>query len=226
MALSLKIGYLVPGVVVKSTAGYDAHLILICGTELLAFLPKKYANRPYKVGENLMAAIFLLERNRIILSQRSPNYYHRVAERVFSPLLEQGKIRVKRAVSVIGAGFLKMAVEGLNGTDPVRECLPYLPEMKVYTDDTVTLVRYAEDMKEYIRNALVPAPPDNIRKVIYSSGLREAIVTVDARYYGLFVGKGGANVATAAKLLDIAMRIKRVEGIPAGEKEQGGESYG
>jgi transcription antitermination factor NusA-like protein len=223
VVLSLKIGYLVPGVVVKSTAGYDAHLILISGTELLAFLPKKYAMRPYKVGENLVAAIFLLERNRIILSQRSPNFYQRVAERVFSPILEQGKIRVKRAVSVIGAGFMKMAVEGLNGADPVHACLPYLPEMKQYIDETVTLVRFAEDMKEYIRNALVPAPPDKIRKVIYSSSIREAIVTVDPHYYGLFVGKGGANVATAAKFLDIAIRIKRAEET---EKEQGGEADG
>ena len=47
--------------------------------------------RPYKVGENLVAAIFLFERNRIILSQRSPHYYQRVAERVFSPLLEAGE---------------------------------------------------------------------------------------------------------------------------------------
>jgi transcription antitermination factor NusA-like protein len=78
-------------------------------------------------------------------------------------------------------------------------------------------------MKEYIRNALVPAPPDKIRKVIYSSSIREAIVTVDPHYYGLFVGKGGANVATAAKLLDIAIRIKRAEET---EKEQGGEADG
>jgi transcription antitermination factor NusA-like protein len=94
--------------------------------------------------------------------------------------------------------------------------------MKHYIDDTVTLVRFAEDMKEYIKNALVPAPPSKIRKVIYSSNLRETIVTVDPAYYGLFVGKKGANVATAAKLLDLTVRIKREET----EKEQGGKADG
>ena len=112
MVLCLKVGYLVPGVVVKSMAGYDTHLILVSGTEFFAFLPKKYAMRPYKVGENLVAAVFLLERNRIVLSQRSPEYYRRVAERAFAPLLEEGKISVKRAVSVTDARFIKMAVEG------------------------------------------------------------------------------------------------------------------
>jgi transcription antitermination factor NusA-like protein len=104
-----------------------------------------------------------------------------------------------------------MAVEGLDGVDPVKECLPYLPAMKAYTDDTVTLVGYSRDMKEYVRNALAPAPQDKIRKVIVSSTLREAIVGVDPAYYGLFVGKGGANVATAAKLLDITIRVKKSE---------------
>ena len=110
-----------------------------------------------------------------------------------------------------GAGFAKMAIEGLDGVDPVKECLPYLPAMKAYTDDTITLVSYSRDTKEYIKNALAPAPQDRIRKVIFSSTLREAIVGVDPAYYGLFVGKGGANVATAAKLLDITILIKKAE---------------
>lgn len=211
MVLSLKVGYLVPGVVVKSMPEHDSHLILISGTELLAFLPKKYSSRPYKVGQNLVACVFMLENSRIILSQRSHHYYIRIAERVFSALIDEEKIRIKRAASVSGAGFAKMAVESLNGIDPVRECLPYLPAMKAYTDETVTLVRYSRDIKEYIKSALAPAPLDRIRKVIYSSALREAIVGVDPAYYGLFVGKGGANVATAAKLLDITILIKKTE---------------
>ncbi|OPY03276.1 MAG: transcription elongation factor NusA [Syntrophorhabdus sp. PtaB.Bin184] len=211
MVLSLKVGYLVPGVVVKSMPDHDAHLILISGTELLAFLPKRYANRPHKAGQNLVACVFVVEKGKIILSQRSHHYYIRVAERAFSVLIEEEKIRIKRAVSVQGAGFAKMALEGLNDTDPVRECLPYLPVMKAYTDDTITLVRYSRDIKEYVRNALAPAPSDKIRKVIFSSTLREAVVGVDPAYYGLFVGKGGTNVATAAKLLDITILIRKAE---------------
>ncbi len=211
MVLSLKIGHLVPGVVVKSLPDHDAHLILISGTELLAFLPKRYVNRPCKAGQNLVACVFMLEKGKIILSQRSHHYYIRIAERAFAFLIEKEKIRIKRASSVQGAGFVKMAIEGLDGVDPVPACLPYLPAMKVYTDETITLVRYSKDMKEYVRNALAPAPQDKIRKVIFSSTLREAIVGVDPAYYGLFVGKSGANVATAAKLLDITIRVKKAE---------------
>jgi len=206
---SLKVGYLVHGVVVKSMPHHEAHLILIAGTELLAFLPKKYAARPYKVGENLLAVVFMLENNRIILSQRSHHYYLRIAERVFGPLIEEDRITIKRAASVAGSGFVKIALEGGNGIDPVTACLPYLPAMKPYTDETITLIRYARDIHKYIRNSLHPAPLDKIRKVIYSSTLEEAIVGVDPDSYGLFVGKDGANVATAAKLLGITILIKK-----------------
>jgi len=115
VVLSLKVGYLVPGVVVKSMPEHDSHLILISGTELLAFLPKKYANRPYKVGQNLLACVFMLENNRIILSQHCHHYYKRIAERAFSVLIEEEKIKIRRAATVAGAGFAKMAVEGLEG---------------------------------------------------------------------------------------------------------------
>ena len=211
MVLSLKVGYLVPGVVIKSMPYHDSHLILISGTEFLALLPRKYANKPYKIGQNLLACVFMLESDRIILSQRCHHYYKRIAERSFGVLIEEEKIRIRRAATVTGAGFVKMAVEGLDGVDPIKECLPYLPAIKPYTDDTITLVRYSRDIKEYIKSALAPAPTDKVRKVIYSSTLREAIVGVDPTYYGLFVGKGGANVATAAKLLDITILIKKTE---------------
>ena len=117
----------------------------------------------------------MLESNRIILSQHCHHYYKRIAERAFSILIEEEKIKIRRAATVAGAGFAKMAVEGLNGVDPVKECLPYLPMMKPYTDDTITLVSYSRDIKEYIKNALTPAPQERIRKVIYSSTLQEAL---------------------------------------------------
>ncbi len=205
----LKIGYLIPGCIVKSLPNHESYLILVSGTETLAFLPKKYANRGYKVGDELVAAVFIMDKNRIILNQRSGQYYLRIAELIFEPLLKEHKIKVKRAASVETGGFVKIAVESLNGINPVKECIPYLKQAKMYTGDTITLVRYSTEMSEYIRNSLAPAPAEKIEKVIYTRYNREATVRVDPKYYGLFVGKRGANVSTAAKLLDISIIIKK-----------------
>lgn len=204
----VKVGHLVPVTIVKALPNYDSYLTLIAGTELLAILPKKYANRIFRVGDTTLTAILKMEGSRITLSQKSPQYIRRLMELVFSPLLKEGKIQVKRAAMVSGSRFAKVAIESLNGLDPVKQCLPYLKAAKQYTDDTVTLVRYSGDIKEYIVNALSPAPSEMVRKVIYFRSSREADVYVDPAYVGLFLGKGGANVASAAKLTGVAINIK------------------
>jgi len=203
----LKIGSLVPGCIVKALPDHESYLILISNTENLAFLPRKYANRPYKVGHNIIASVFILDSRKIILSQKSPQYFLRVAELIFEPLISEGKITVVRAASIINGGFVKIAVESKNGIDPVTACLPYLKEAKLYTDATITLIKYSPNMTEYIKNSFAPAPAGKIKKVIYSHNNREATVRVHEHYYGQFVGRGGANVATAAKLLDISIKI-------------------
>lgn len=203
----LKVGHLVPGTIVKSLPNYDAHLAIITGTEIMARLPRKYANRHYKVGDRILAAVFTFDDHKITLSQRSPQYFRRLAQLLFMPLIEDGRVTIKRAASVEKAGFAKISIAGHNGTDPVKECLPYLKEAKLYTDHTITLIRHDPDMAQYVVNSLAPGPADKVYKVIYSSNYREARVRVDPAYYGLFVGKGGVNVACAAKLLDIQIAI-------------------
>jgi N utilization substance protein A len=204
----VKVGHLVPVTIVKALPNYDSYLTLIAGTELLAILPKKYANRIFRIGDNTLASIFQIQGSRITLSQKSPQYFRKLMELLLSPLLKEGKIQVKRAAMVSGSKFAKVAIESLNDTDPVKQCLPYLKSVKQYTDDTITLIRYSKDIKEYIVNALSPAPPEMVRKVIHFKSSREADVYVDPGYVGLFLGKGGANVASASKLTGVSINIK------------------
>lgn len=203
-------GYLVPVVIVKALPDRDSYLTMIVGTELLALLPRKYANRTYMVGDNTLASVFAIEGVKITLSQKSPQYIRRLSEMVFAPLIRNHEIVVKRAACMSSQNFMKVAVEGLNGDDPVKKCLPYIKGFRPYTNDTITLVRYSRDIGEYIVNALAPAPAGAVRKVIYLQSSREAEVLVDPQYLGLFLGKGGANVAMAAKLTDTVIRVSKV----------------
>lgn len=218
----VKIGRLVRGTVVKFLQDMDSYLVVVEGTESLAYLSKRYANRQYRERDTMTAAVFLLENGRILLSQRSPQYFRRIAEEILTPLIREGRIRVRKAASVMNCPFAKVAIEGINGTDPLHVSLPYLDRAKMYTDDTITIVRYSEDIKEYIVNALVPAPADRVLQVLYSHALREAIVRVETPYCGFFVGKGGANVATAAKLLNVKIAIKAAQKeMPMGVEKAG-----
>ncbi len=208
MTQSVKIGRLVRCTVVKFLQDLDSYIVIVTGTESLAYLPKRLANRQYRQGDEIVAAVFMFDAGKTLLSQRSPQYFRRVTEEVLTPVIREGMVRVRKAAAVVNGPFAKVAIEGINGIDPLPACLPYLDRAKMYTDDTITIVRYSENIKEYIVNSLVPAPADKVRQVLYSHALREAIVRVDTQYCGFFVGKGGANVATAAKLLNVKIAIK------------------
>lgn len=204
----LKVGHLIFVTVVKALPDRDAYLTLVCGTELLAILPKEYADKQYKVGDTTPASVFMFVPGKIVLSQKSPQYLRKIAEFAFAPLLQEGKVQVKRAATVSGGAFSKIAVKGLNGEDPVKLCLPYLNEIKKYIQRTVTLVKYSDDIEEFIINALAPAPMGAIRKVIFFKESEKAYVYVEQAQVGIFFGKSGANVATAAKLTGMGIEIK------------------
>jgi len=103
--------------------------------------------------------------------------------------------------------FAKVSLESTDGGDPVGECLPYLKECREFTDYTVTLIPYSPDIREYVKNALAPAPASLVRRVIYFENLHEADVYVDGSA-GIFFGRGGVNVAAAAKLTKVRINIK------------------
>lgn len=203
----IKVGHLVPVAVVKSLPDYNSYLTMIVGTELFALLPKKFANRLYRVGDNTLASIFFMDGVRIVLTQRSAQYFRKLVETLLSPLLQERLVEVRRAATVPGARFAKVAVKSLNGEDPVGQSIPYLIGAKQYTDDTITLVRYSEEIREYVKNALIPAPRESIKKVIYFQTLNEALVFVEPTLVGLFLGKGCANAATASKLVGVRIKI-------------------
>jgi len=193
--------------VVKALPDRDSFLTLIAGTELMALLPKRYANKAYRVGESTIASIFAIEGERITLSQRSSQYFRKLVELLLSPLLQEGRIEVKRAATVLNARFAKVSLRSLDGGDPLSVSIPYLKDLRRYTDDTITLVKFSPDLREYVVNSLSPAPRERVKKVIHFQTLREVLVRVEPPYLGLFLGKGGMNAAVSSKLVGVSIRI-------------------
>ncbi len=203
----IRVGHIVPIMIAKALPDYDSYLTIVAGTEILAILPKKYAQRDYRVGENAFGAVFSMDEKRIVLSQRSHHYFKRILEGVLAPVFQKGIIKIKRIAVVENCQFTKVALESTDGSDPVRECFPYLKECKEFTDYTITLIPYSPDIREYIKNALAPAPAHLVRRVIYLEEPHEADVHVNGSL-GIFLGKKGVNVAAAAKLTKVRINIK------------------
>ena len=207
----LKVGYLVPFMVLKGLPDYDSYLTTLINKGILAQLPKKYALRQYKIGETGWASIFGIKGSRIILSQKSPQYVRKILEYLLSPLIQEEKIKFKRVAKVAGSHFYKVAVEssnGVSGKEIVQMCLPYFKgKIKDYVDEKIILVKYSKDIKQYVINSLIPAPLEQIEKVIHIKDMNETNVYVDEKYAGLFLGAKGKNAATASKLTGIRIII-------------------
>jgi len=203
----LKIGHLVPVAVIKAMPDKDAYLTMVFGTELLALLPKRFAGRLWRVGDNILATVCDIKGPWITLTQRSSQFFRKLTETLLAELLRQGEVVVKRAAFVQGAKFSKVAVASLKGDDPVGMAIPYLSKVKQYTDDVITLVRYSADLRAYITSALAPGPPEKIKRIIIMETIGEALVVVEPSHAGLFFGRGGLNVATASKLVGMPIKI-------------------
>ncbi len=70
--------------------------------------------------------------------------------------------------------------------------------------EKIDIVRYSEDVSEYVCEALSPAPV----KSIEMTGERSCKVTVDANQLSLAIGREGQNVRLAARLTGIKIDIK------------------
>lgn len=210
----LKVGYLMPVMVIKALPTYDSYLTQIAGTEHLAILPKKLAHKSYKVGESLLASIYRIDGPRVILSQKSAQYVRKIVEFLLAELIVKGEIKIKKAAGIPGSGYFKVAIQGFKGVNPVRAALPYLKDIGCYISDTITLVRYSNDMREYIIGALAPGPPERIESFHYLERTKVAEILVEHGWTGKFLGKGGLNAATASKLTGVEIKVRSSRGGP------------
>lgn len=207
----MQIGHLVNFFVVKAMPDYDSYLVCLQGGELLALLPRKYANRAYKVGEAGWAAVFEIQGARISLSQKSPQYVRKILEYLTAPLIQEKQIRFKKVALVAGAPFCKAAVaveNEMSMKDVHALCAPYLTQVKQYVAEHVILVKYSDDIEEYAVSALFPGPKRAVKKVISFHDLKALTVYVDHASLAVFYGRKGQNVAAAAKLTGVSIEIK------------------
>ena len=210
MALD-KVGHFVLGVVVKAKLDRDAYLACMGGTDQLAVLPKSCADGPYRVQDRFYASIKSVGEQYPILSQRSGHFLRHVCELVFRPLIAERRVVIDAVATVQQAGFVKIAVSNPTGEDPIKLCMPYLPEFRTYCRLHPSLVRYSHMVEQYIKQALVPAPVTAIESVELCRASREAIIRVPASVLGRFVGIKGMNVAVASRLTGHGIRVVPAE---------------
>ena len=170
-------------------------------------------NEKFRQGERIKAYITKVENTtkgpQILLSRTHPGLLKRLFE-LEVPEIYEGVVEIKSVARE--AGFRsKIAVYSRNDeVDPVGSCVG--PKgMRVQTivgelrGEKIDIVRWSEDVEEYVSNALSPA---QVLEVIVLGDEKVARVIVPDHQLSLAIGIKGQNARLAAKLTGWKIDIK------------------
>jgi N utilization substance protein A len=208
-----KVGSIVSGAVHRFERG---DIIVDLGkTEAVLPRNQQCSHERYKQGERLRA--YVLEVNKgqkgpqIILSRTNPGFVKKMFE-LEVPEITEGIVEI-RAISREPGERTKIAVHSKEEkVDSVGACVGVRGQrvkgiVNELHNERIDIIRYSEDIKEYVRAALSPAEVGQI------SADREAHkleVIVEDDQLSLAIGKHGQNVRLASRLVgwEIDVRSK------------------
>ncbi len=207
---SQKIGQLITGHHQREKNG---HIFVDLG-RAEAILPKNEQSPKeiYTTGERIKALILDVQNNRrgtqIVLSRANPLFVQRLFE-FEVPEITEGTIQIKSIVR--DAGFRTKLSVASRDIDPVGACVGMKGMriqliVKELEGEKIDIVRYNENIREYIANALSPAKVE--QTVILNEEQKEALAVVSDDQLSLAIGKQGQNVRLAAKLTGWNIDIK------------------
>lgn len=169
----------------------------------VAYMPpdEQIPNEYYKIGERYK---FLLKDIRdgqeMIVSRGAPEFLEELFK-LEVPEMESGVVEIKATAREAGSRSKVGVVSYQDGVDPIGSCvgqrgMRIANVMSEIGEEKIDIIEWAEDIKDFIANALGPAQVEKVE--IIDEGV--ARVTVSDEQLSLAIGKDGQNVRLAAKL--------------------------
>jgi N utilization substance protein A len=181
----------------------------------------------FRQGQRIRAYVAEVKKDtkgaQIILSRTHPNLVKKLFE-LEVPEIYEGIVEMK-SISRQPGERTKIAVWSKNEkVDSVGACVGMRGNRvrNIVTElqgEKIDIVRYSEDIREYIKNALSPA---KVAEIKLNKENLKAEVIVDDDQLSLAIGKHGQNVRLASRLIgwELDIRTKATAGKEAlGEKE-------
>ncbi|MFA5114581.1 MAG: transcription termination factor NusA [Candidatus Omnitrophota bacterium] len=239
-----KVGEIVSGTVYRFEKG---NIVVDLLGKAEGLLPKREqsAREDFRQGQRIRAFVLDVKKDargaQIILSRTHPNLVKELFE-LEVPEIYDGVVEIK-AISREAGERTKIAVWSKNEkVDSVGACVGMRGNrvrniVNELNGEKIDIVRYNEDIREYIKAALAPA---KINEIKLDKDNMKAEVVVDDDQLSLAIGKHGQNVRLASRLvgweLDIRTKemlaraameaIGREKTPDAGEPKEAGEKTG
>ena len=170
----------------------------------------------YNIGDRIRAYVLAVENEgrgpEIILSRSHPNFVRRLFEAEVNEISD-------RTVEIRGiareAGFrTKVAVWSSDPkVDPVGACVGMRGArvkniVRELNNEKVDIIRWSEDPKEFVREALKPA---ELRSITVDEVARAVHVTVDEADLSKAIGRKGQNARLSSRLMGWDVQVRRDE---------------
>ncbi len=226
---SLRLGQIISGAVYRFERG---NIIVDLGkTEALIPRSEQSNKEEFRQGERIRAYLLEVRREtrgpQIILSRANPNFVKRLFE-LEVPEIYEGIIEVKAIARDPGERTKISVFSKDEKIDCVGACVGMRGSRvkNIVTElhgEKIDIVRYSDDIKEYIQAALSPAEISQMQLI---SDEKRVNIIVDEDQLSLAIGKYGQNVRLASKLvgweLDIYSAKQWEEKQKQAEAEQAG----
>ena len=170
----------------------------------------------YNIGDRIRAYVLAVENEgrgpEIILSRSHPNFVRRLFEAEVNEISD-------RTVEIRGiareAGFrTKVAVWSNDPkVDPVGACVGMRGArvkniVRELNNEKVDIIRWSEDPKEFVREALKPA---ELRSITIDAEAKVVHVTVDEMDLSKAIGRKGQNARLSSRLMGWDVQVRRDE---------------
>ena len=182
----------------------------------MAILPKKelIGNEKLTMGSSIKAyvsKISITSKNiSILLTRRHYGFVKRLFESEI-PEIEEGSVLIHGVAREAGVRS-KVSLSSINpNIDPIGTCVGEKGRrisniVKELNNEKVDLVKYDEDPRIFISNALQPARDVNV--IIMDEKEKQAMAVVDDENLSLAIGKKGINVVLASRLTHYKIDVK------------------
>ena len=182
-------------------------------------LPKKFQSprETYRQNDRIKALITEVKKTpsglQIVLSRTDPDFVRRILE-LEVPEIYDKTVEIQKIVREPGYRTKVAVFSHREDVDPVGACVG-LKGVRIQAvireleGEKIDILKYDEDARVFIKNALSPAEVNDV--VIVDESKRSALAIVSEPQFSLAIGKQGLNVRLANRLADWSIDVKTDE---------------
>ncbi|MGA2774535.1 MAG: transcription termination factor NusA [Candidatus Omnitrophota bacterium] len=207
-----RVGEIVSGMVYRFEKG-NIIVDLLGKAEGLLLKREQSPKEEFKQGQRMRAFVLEVKKEargaQIILSRAHPNFVRKLFE-LEVPEIYEGIVEIK-SISRQAGERTKIAVASKNDkVDSVGACVGMRGNrvrniVNEVQGEKIDIVRYSEDIREYIKAALSPA---KVAEIKMDKENNKAVVIVEDDQLSLAIGKHGQNVRLASRLVGWELDIR------------------